>query len=180
MHFRKYEILNKLQLQNLPTSSPPETKKLKRAEFSDPSQACRSSLTITEQWQCGTRQGNTAVSQLLSQVCFQETKTVTRHRNTAATSVPLLWYQAAKHCSCFSAAGMVPGSETLQLHQRRCYGTRKGNTAVPAPMQLLCPTQQYQPHGLCLICHLSTIHCSRSSFLGRLYRIETTIRGFPI
>ena len=82
---------------------------------------------ITLQRQCGTRQGKTAMS----------------------APLPLVCYQAGKDCLvCISAAGMVPGNETLQLYQCRWYGTRQGNTVVFAPLPLEC----YQVGKDCNVC----------------------------
>jgi uncharacterized protein YodC (DUF2158 family) len=82
----------------------------------------------------------------------------TKQRNTATVSVPLVWYQARKHCSCISVAGMVPGKETLQLHQCHWYDTRQGNTAAAS-----VPLVWYQARK----------HCSCISAAGMVPGSET-------
>ena len=70
----------------------------------------------------------------------------------------LVWYQAAKDCSCISATGMLPGSETLQLHQCRWNVTRQRNSsAASVPLE----------------CYQAAKHCSCSSATGMVPGSET-------
>ena len=158
-------------------------------------------LAIIEQRQCGTRQGNTAVSAPLPLVCFQDTTNVTRQRNTAAASVPLvryhaakncscIWYgirqrniaaesvslvryQAAKHCSWISVAGMVPGSETLQLHQCRWNGTRQQTLQLHQCRWYGTRQRNIVAESVSLVRYQAAKHCSWISVVGMVPGSET-------
>jgi hypothetical protein len=78
----------------------------------------------------------------------------------------LVWYQAAKHCSSSSVAGMVTGNETLQcLPQCRCYA-RHGSANRTGWASAVIWRQLFI--------------LSPSSLMGPYYKTETIFRYFPI
>ena len=68
------------------------------------------------------------------------------------------YIQAAKHCSCVSATGMVPRSQTLQLRQCHWNGTTQRKTAAAS-----VPLEWYH----------AAKHCSCVSATGMVPRSET-------